>query len=390
MFSKLLNRKYARLLVQAVIIFVVIIVLFNLLHSVAFPCQQKRLISDDFNEQNSIPARIKIDNRGGGLVRFVASFDPDDLFRIWSSRKSSSGILLSESIPTVSIRKHNPYLCQNQSHPLQWIIYVLSTPSNFEQRNLLRETWADVSLFKHPISKVVFVMGQSFDISTQEKIEEEFSHHGDLVIGEFEDVQNSFTIKNVLGMKWVSENCMNAKYAFKANDVSFVNIFGMMELSKLRITEPHSIMCPLWMENTMKILRYNCGDYCVAKEDFPDQEFFPQYCAGLGFLAGLEVIKDLYLASLSTPFFSIEDVYITGILPKKLSKPIEFISCLSSFSADINVLSSQYLNASNTIDIFISQVHNTTLFRKLWVSLINRLNPTWFSQLSNQAIERHS
>lgn len=39
---------------------------------------------------------------------------------------------------------------------------------------------------------------------------------------------------------------------------------------------------------------------------------FPTYVAGPGYLISIDVVKQLYNASLTTPFFHLEDIYVTG------------------------------------------------------------------------------
>ena len=381
MISKLLNKKYLRFLFHLVALIALLFVLWYFLRYFIFSCHHKSLLNENFNEENSILARIKIESKDSNSVRFVASFDSDELLRLWQTHKSnvqSSGATLE-----LKFFLHNPELCTKTN--IDWLIYIISDSPNFEQRNLLRNTWANENLFKNLNIKVVFIVGQSLNFDVNDQIEQEFANFKDLVIGDFTEITESNTNKSVLALKWVSEYCGNAKFILKAVDTSFLNIFGVMELTKLQLTD-RSIICPLWEENTMKIMRTNCGSYCVSKKDFPNREYYPQYCAAIALITKPHVIKDLYSVSSDTPYFPIEDVYTTGILPVKLSTPLNFISCLSSYAGNEKDIYNQYTNNLTEIEILMAHVTNTTIFKMLWFKLLQRLDHEWVLQLSDQVI----
>ena len=383
MLSNLLNRKYVRFLVQAIILFFTVVVLLKILHSWTLPCDD-RLVSEEFNEENSIPARIKIDNKGQGIVSFVASFEPVDLLRIWNMKRQTPKPIEGVSVPLVEVEIHNAHLCADKN--VEWIIFVLTKPQNLGRRNLMRRTWANPRLFERNITRVIFVMGQAVDINMKDRTNEEFAKHKDLVIGNFPDVARMQSLKSILAMKWISENCKHAHFAFKVNDDVFVNIFGMMKLAKQLLPGKRSILCPLWLPNTMRILRKDCGEFCVSAKDFPDQQYFPQYCAGVGFITPVNLLQELYIASIKTPVFFIEDVYTTGILPTKLVNPPTFISCMRQYSTDLNATLSQYFNASFPIKTFITHLYDSTAYLKLWKALLTRLNVQGDRQLPESLI----
>ena len=315
-----------------------------------------------------IPAKLKFGpTDANGQVQIIASFDVRHLMKLWNDREMGvdkpKPVELVGVPPLVNISLHNSSICNNLPD-LQWIIYVISSPERADKRNLLRATWADVRLFRKTIFKVVFLIGKTSDESVQQSINEEFQHHQDIIQGNFEDTSKAATLKGVLGLKWVSENCRKARYALKVNDDSFINIFMLMKLVESKSEKKRVIMCPLWQDNTMPILRDldKCGAWCVKDDELPGRTHFPQYCAGTGIVSSMEVIVDMYQVSLTTPFFWIDDVYITGILPPKLEKPVDFVDLQSSFSMLESDIKSQYLSDKEQIKILITQISDVQLF----------------------------
>jgi len=61
---------------------------------------------------------------------------------------------------------HNPNLCRQprrgrlESRPISWIVYVHSSPNHANRRQMLRDTWANLELFKNFEFRVVFLIGQ--------------------------------------------------------------------------------------------------------------------------------------------------------------------------------------------------------------------------------------
>jgi len=92
------------------------------------------------------PVRLVLSVEAAELADFMDAYDrgfvaetvkyPDD-----------GGILL-----------HNPELCRGR--PLDWVVYVHTSPSNRRRRELLRATWANVDLFKQLHFRVVFLLGK--------------------------------------------------------------------------------------------------------------------------------------------------------------------------------------------------------------------------------------
>lgn len=387
MLRKLCGKKHVQLFVKILAALVIIYITLLIIHSLN--CS-KISTNDKYEESDdSIPARIKIglpDKEG--RVQFFASFDSKDLLRIWNKRpkRLPPPTPIPAKAPVINYNLYNDTLCKDKK--VSWIVYVMSSPEESSRRNLLRETWANANFLKSNFLQVIFLMGTTSDQATQEKLVAEHNKYQDIVQGDFLDTVKTKSFKALLGMKWISEFCGHAKYALKANDASFVNIFGIMALLEDKPLTNQTIMCSLWDENQMPIQRdpSKCGAWCVKEDEFPGKTYFPQYCAGVAFLTTVPMIQELYKASSRSTFFWIEDVYVTGVLPKSLEKPVDFINIQSRFSLNSELFKSQYLDSKSTIDLFLTEITDEELFRQLWKALIGKLSPKWFSLLSDSAI----
>ena len=115
---------------------------------------------------------------------------------------------------------------------LRWIVYVHSSPRNIYRRAIIRRTWGNTRLFPQSVARIVFLIGMFDSASLQEIIELEFRQHGDLVQGDFRDDYHNLTLKAIMGLKWVSTYCQNARYALKVDDDAFVDVIWLYDIMR--------------------------------------------------------------------------------------------------------------------------------------------------------------
>ena len=371
--------------------------------------------SEDTNLQ-SLAARLKFGKPdANGKVEVVVSMDVDQLAKLLGnsdlsglynedSKKSSVEVAkkhvtgfppvlrgVSSQLPmNVSYVLYNPTLCDDLSSGLTWVVAIHSTPDQSERRKVLRETWANISLFRQNVFRTFFVMGRA-NSAWQNGIQAEFDQYHDIVQGDFVDVFHNATLKGLLALHYVVQYCSAAKYFIKANDDTFLNIFSMMQLFEASKRHQHTAVCAVWKENTMPILRdpKECMQWCVAADELPGRTHFPQYCAGLAFALSRELVSALYSVSLSTPYFWIDDVYITGLLMQEVSRllpGIHYVDLISNFTLVEGDIENEYRDSRKSIHYTIAKIRNADTFRMVWKALFNRLTPSQFKLLSDTAV----
>lgn len=383
-------RSIAQLLAGLACAYIVLHVMYAVVMS-----QRKTTASSNVNNPDIIPALLKFGQPDmDGQVQVVVSFDAKDLAKAWAVQNQKqvnnlNAVNIKGVPPEINVLMQNPFLCTNLSD-LQWVVLVKSGPDDQEKRQLLRDTWADVKLFRKDLFRVLFLLGHTADEVVQRKLKSEFDTYKDLAQGDFIDSEKNATLKVIMGLKWVASHCPQARYVIKANDNTFMNIFEMIKMMDASKERSRIIICPLWKDNTMPILRdpSECGIWCVKEDELPGRKYFPQYCAGMGFVMSQEVVVDLYEASQTTPFFWIDDVYVTGLVTQQVKKEIHYVDVLSQFTLKEDLVYDQYVN-NGTISVAISMMSNAERLQKVWRALIRRLPPTQFKLLSDSAIARH-
>ena len=324
-----------------------------------------------------------------GKVDLVLSIDLKDLLRFLDKMAMPDGAATVNPLPrNTSIVLHNPALCQH--HELDWLVYVHSAPANTERRMNLRRTWANVNLFKQQRFKVVFLMGQSSVLGTQAVIQEEFKKYGDIVVGDFEDHYKNLTLKGVMGLQWASTYCHNAPLVLKTDDDAFVNIFEVMHILDGYKGTSKLAACPLWKDNSMPILRdpTKCMKWCVKYTEFPGRTHFPKYCAGLTFILSRDLVSEMYKASFSTPFFWIDDVYVTGLLAGKV-KDVGYVDFLRNFTLKEKVALDQYSDLSHKPTLYFVHIKQAENFHKFWQLTLQRLPVSDLELLSSETLDMY-
>jgi len=275
---------------------------------------------------------------------------------------------------------NNPNICTNSSG-MKYIVYVHSAPENTARRHLLRSTWLNTTFFTDRIMRAVFVFGRSNSSEVQANIETEAERYGDIIQGDFIDTYRNLTLKAVLGLKWVMAYCKEASILIKVDDDAFVNIFKLFNLLRSYEGSRRTIVCLLYKEKSMPILRdpLTCAKWCVQSEEFPGRDFYPRYCAGLAYILSIDLVPLLYNASWSTPFFWIDDVYVTGLLPQNV-EGVRYISLVANYTFKVSGVIKKLKNSHKSLTHIFVHAPYPSAFMSMWQLLIERTDNSALSE----------
>lgn len=166
----------------------------------------------------------------------------------------------------------NSPVCEN-GEELPVIIVISSAPDNFQKRQAIRNTWGKpTDYLKH-----VFLLGKTRE-NLHERILGEHKQYGDIVQGNFIDAYKNLTYKHVMGLKWASQYCPNAKFILKTDDDVFVHLYGLKELLGKRLLREKDLISCL-INKKLRVLRNVSSKWYVSKKEFA-RDFFPIYCSG--------------------------------------------------------------------------------------------------------------
>ncbi|XP_039451236.1 beta-1,3-galactosyltransferase 2-like [Culex pipiens pallens] len=172
----------------------------------------------------------------------------------------------------------------------------------------------------------------------QRRLLNESEVYGDIIQESFIDSYNNLTLKTIMMLKWVNNNCDGrVKYIMKCDDDTFVNVPNLLQVLLGGTVPLYKASIPFYDRNTVavksaknrlvQVRRLLTGFlFCEAKpitdtsskwyspNYMYNKEFYPNYLSGSGYLMNLDAAKLLYRRLLTTPIFHLEDVYLTGIV----------------------------------------------------------------------------
>uniref|UniRef100_A0A9I3FHC2 Uncharacterized protein n=1 Tax=Anopheles epiroticus TaxID=199890 RepID=A0A9I3FHC2_9DIPT len=209
----------------------------------------------------------------------------------------------------------------------------------------------------------------------QLRIMNESEVYGDIIQESFIDRYNNLTLKTIMMLKWVTNNCDGkVKFIMKCDDDTFVNVPNLLHVLLGGTVPLYKAAISFYDTNTVAVKssknRLTVGKhlltgflFCEAKPIgdtsskwysptyMYDKEVYPNYLSGTAYLMNFATAKLLYRASLSTPIFHLEDVYLTGIVADRVKirrrhHPLFFYSYTKDLCALRGMISQHQLQAS--------------------------------------------
>ena len=110
----------------------------------------------------------------------------------------------------------------------------------------------------------------------------------------------------------------DATYVLKTDDDIFIHMSALMNYLKTRpyLGVKYFILCA--PAASSKVNRSWRSKWHVSPKEFPAR-VYPTYCPGWSVMYSVDTVNLLYEAAQEEPFFWIDDVYVTGILAKKVN-----------------------------------------------------------------------
>lgn len=262
-------------------------------------------------------------------------------------------------------------ICNNSD--VFMITFVHTSPDHYKQRMMIRETWGNTRNFPDKRVLVVFLMGKAPSKFAQDSLYLEGERYGDLVQEDYVDSYKNLTYKALSGLEWVSSYCPNAKFVLKTDDDIFINIFNLQ--SHLQSFVKHGvtsnmILCNVWTR--MKVMRDTKSKWYISPEEFKD-DYFSTYCSGSAYIMSSDAVKKMSENSHNTPFFWVDDYYVTGVLVKRSGIQHHRLNSVYYFKGDAV---EQFIEGPKKEMLVFAHLHGLTKFYQMWESILSRESKT--------------
>ena len=243
---------------------------------------------------------------------------------------SADGNLNQSRIVTVHhfLSHDHMYLIENKdrcsSHKeLQFIIVIFSVPDNFTQRDSLRQKLLSQITLGMDVT-FVFLLGQPKDLGSNYTApmthKEENDITRDIVQGNFVDSYKNLTLKSATMIHWVKNFCKNSKFVLKMDsDIKF-DLPSLVKVLKPYGTpnKQYTLCNPArWGVP----IRDQHSKYFVNQTTYIYKKY-PCFCSGPAYFLTTNAVEDIWWATYFLEFFSLEDVYLTGLARSMLHMAI--------------------------------------------------------------------
>ncbi|XP_061208310.1 beta-1,3-galactosyltransferase 9, partial [Neopsephotus bourkii] len=193
------------------------------------------------------------------------------------------------------------------------LILVFSSPENRTRRNVIRQTWGNVTDTRGHTVLTLFALGKPASVSTQLEINEESQEHSDIIEGSFIDSPGTQTQKMLMSVEWTVTFCSHAQYILKADEDTFVGVPSLAEYL-LSLTQLEDIYIG-------RVIHHGVPDRdpqspgFVPIHQYPE-ELYPDYCEGSAFIMSQDAARKVFVASKEVAASVPPDVFV-GICAKK-------------------------------------------------------------------------
>ncbi|XP_067397696.1 beta-1,3-galactosyltransferase 9 [Emydura macquarii macquarii] len=201
---------------------------------------------------------------------------------------------------------------------------VCSSPGNRTRRNMIRQTWGNVTGIRGYTVLTLFALGKPPSETTQLDISEESQKHGDIIEGSFLDSFENQTLKIVMSMEWTVTFCSTARFVLKTDEEMFVNLPSLAEYLLSLRTHLEDIYIGRVIHQEMPDRNPQSQGF-VPLSQYKEQ-YYPDYCSGTAFVISQDVARKMYVVAKDTPVLVPPDVFVgicaknAGIIPIQSSR----------------------------------------------------------------------
>lgn len=197
------------------------------------------------------------------------------------------------------------------------LLFVKSSPDNFERRKAIRDTWGNESYAEAKLGeniRVLFALGVHHNPGKRAKVQrgllQENHYYRDIIQQDFVDTFHNLTAKLLLQFHWGHTYCPRALFLMSADDDIFVHMPNLVHYLQGLL---RSQTKDLWVGHVHRgspPVRRKDSKYHVPYEMYP-WPAYPDYTAGAGYVVSGDVVAKIYRATLAlNTSMYIDDVFM--------------------------------------------------------------------------------
>ena len=260
------------------------------------------------------------------------------------SRKLISGLhMLNTSVSQITYTQDDgdvknyfdyPFLSSSEvclmrdGEAVHTVIVVVSAIGDWRERKLTRNTWGSVKHVGRRRVETLYLVGRSNLTTDQVKLQKEIKRFGDIVQVDIMDSYRNLTLKTIMALKWVNENCSDAKFVLKTDHDAFISVSKLIcSLTSLPNERQRFLYTGRIRNNThplrprtkpvrpyLKTPESLYRKWTLTYNEYPGDDL-PVYCAGEGYVLSNVAARRIVQQAAFIQLVHLEDVFV-GICAK--------------------------------------------------------------------------
>lgn len=236
---------------------------------------------------------------------------------------------------------------------LRLVYIVKSSPTNFDKRLAIRNTWGYEQRFSDVPVRTVFVLGERNDPNLMNKVRIESERFNDIVLIKYSDSYYNNTIKTMMSFKWAVTFCPKSKFYMFVDDDFYVSTKNVLRFIRNPTNYPGYLKEPLYsfqgksnvvpkkkrlkrqiinfeLEDDVKLYagfvfissphRHKTSKWYVSLEEYP-YHMWPPYVTAGSYVISREALHTMYYTSFYTKHFRFDDIYLGLVALKANIEP---------------------------------------------------------------------
>ena len=253
--------------------------------------------------------------------------------RIYARKKITNDTNLSFNTTFVTINKvkFSDYIIKNNC-PFNTdkgngggylLIAIFTGTSHFKQRKRIRNALLHSNLItRHGGYR--FYLGLAENVTLNKQIKQEGDLHGDIIQANFSDTYRNLTMKTMTMVNWITDYCNNTKFVLKMDDDMTFNISTLYKVMQ-KINIPKEGLITGNCVSKARPHRNPTNKWYVPPSEYNDT-IYPPLCFGPSYLISGNSFPKLRTTITKTPFITLEDVYLTGMVREKAGVKIHYLN----------------------------------------------------------------
>lgn len=195
------------------------------------------------------------------------------------------------------------------------LVVIHSKATHVDLRIKQRQTTLSETIILGKRITVVYLIGNVTTTKAHDsRIVEESRKYRDIVMGNYKDTYYNLTYKFMMGMKWASAFCPEAKYVLKGDDDVYYNLHNIVEM--LMLSPSRNFMAG-YVHNYAKPYRNRASKWYIPEKVYP-YEYYPPFCVGFAYVMSGDLPAKLFHVAQHIPFFPLDDVF-AGFCARRLN-----------------------------------------------------------------------